>query len=149
MVADSVFRKLRKSMGIILITATLSGGLFGAAGWRGGKYAQRAEDQTELSLQLKENSALEEFLLDLRSHLAADAEIEHLFKPAYLSPSRDVSGSISSGDVASVECCKAEARRMAQYFKNRIPNDNPQVRTIGKWLSTRCSQYFDWWPRSR
>lgn len=60
--------------------------------------------------------ALDEFLRDLREHLAADAEIEHLFKASDLDSSKDLGAANSSGDLASVECCKQEAKRIAQYF---------------------------------
>lgn len=150
MPSDYYWVKLKKKAVAVFLSASILLAVgTGAVGWKGGKDAQFQKDQTEITKYQDETKrlvdqqkdlegSLDEFLQDLRGHLAADAEIEHLFK------ARDLNSSKDSGDAASVECCKQEAKRMSQYFINGVANSDPRVRVVGKWLSLRCAAHFSW-----
>jgi hypothetical protein len=155
------WRKLKKKTGaLVLTTAGFAATITGAAGLQVGRDVQLRIDQPVISSyegkiqQLndkvtpheREETALDEFLFDLKGHLAAAAELETLFKAGDLNWSRSLAGAISSGDAASVECCKEEVKRIAQYYKNGSTNKDPRVRTLGGWLDMRCSYYFAWRP---
>lgn len=153
MAAKTITERLKEGMGMLVIGATVAGSV---AGTLTGKTFQQRIDRTEISSYQRENEelkkhlnhheeghgALKEFLLDLRSHLAADTEIENLFKASasHVDTGIDMGG--PPADMASVQCCKEEARRLDQLFRERKDNDDPRVRAIGDWLDKRCLDHL-------
>src|SRR5712671_6873157 len=125
-------KKWKKTTAALLLTGAITlPALTGGIGWRSGKLAQQSKDEAtisqiqngsqllkdELAHHRSEESTVIEFLQDLRGQLAANAELETLFKGKDLHSLTDRGVLGSSNELASLECCKAETKTLSDLFR--------------------------------
>ena len=142
----------KQTMAVALAT-TIGAGAMGIGVDRGRTW-KAGEDNITISQLQKENDRYRnqtietekwdnDFLLDLRGHLPADAELENLLKAGDIHPTPATAGFAGSiGDGASVACCVEEMRRFRQYASASDLITRQKALTSGKWLRLRCSEYL-------
>jgi hypothetical protein len=105
--------------------------------------SQLVQERDEYKKTLGTEKADNDFLLDLKSHLPAEAELETLLKAKGIHPADTgigLTGGIS--DYASITCCAEEIRRFRRYTSASDLFRNQQALTSGQWLRLRCPDYL-------